>query len=128
MFSYITDGYFPKGIRWLRDATALPPKPRCPVRYFIHVKDGKEMLDEEGVELSNMQAVKDEVLNVSVELLGGLNGSEFWNNEPWKLWVTDQPSGAGNTLLTLTFTAEVSALLAGNQSTADNASAARSEA
>jgi hypothetical protein len=81
------------------------------MRYFIHVKDGKEMLDDEGIELSNMQAVKDEVLKVSVDLLGGLHASEFWNNEPWKLWVTDRPGGAGNTLLTLMFTAEVGALV-----------------
>jgi hypothetical protein len=32
-------------------------------------------------------------------------GPTFWSGEPWKLWVTDGPNGAGATLLTLQFAA-----------------------
>jgi len=77
------------------------------MRYFIHVKDGKELLDQEGVELPNLNAAKEEALKASTELLGGINADDFWNGEPWKLWVTDQPGGSGHTLPTLTFTAEL---------------------
>jgi hypothetical protein len=77
------------------------------MRYFFHVKDGKEMLDQEGVDLGDLNAVREEAVKASAELLGSLHENEFWNGEPWKLWVTDKPNGAGKTLLTLTFSAEV---------------------
>ena len=79
------------------------------MRYFFHVKDGKEILDQEGVELLDLSGVKEEAIKASAELLGGLHEEEFWNGEPWKLWVTDQANGTGRTLLTLTFSAEVTA-------------------
>jgi|SRR5215218_1978750 len=79
------------------------------MRYFFHVKDGKEILDQEGVELLDLSGVKEEAIKASAELLGGLHEEEFWNGEPWKLWVTDKPNGAGTTLLTLIFTAQLSA-------------------
>jgi hypothetical protein len=79
------------------------------MRYYFHVRDGKEMLDQEGVELLDLSAVKEEAVKASAELLEGLDQEEFWNGEPWKLWVTDKPNGAGNTLLSLIFTAQVSA-------------------
>src|SRR4051812_42585322 len=77
------------------------------MRYYFNVKDGKVMLDENGVDLADMQAVKREALLASTELLSGVNDASFWNGEPWKLWVTDEPNGAGKTVLTLSFTAEV---------------------
>jgi hypothetical protein len=80
------------------------------MRYFFHVKDGKEMFDQEGVELLDLSAVKEEAVKASTELLEGLHEEEFWNGEPWKLWVTDKPNGIGNIILTLTFTAQISAL------------------
>ena len=39
------------------------------MRYFFHVKDGKEMLDEDGIEFSDMDAVKKEAVQASTELL-----------------------------------------------------------
>jgi hypothetical protein len=81
------------------------------MRYFFHLKDGKEILDHEGTELRDASALKQEALMMTTELLGGMSGNEFWNGEPWKLWVTDQPGGAGNTVLILEFTAHQSAAL-----------------
>jgi hypothetical protein len=78
------------------------------MRYFFHVRDGKEMLDENGVELLDMNAVKKEAVEVTAELLGGLRGPHFWSGEPWKLWVTNQANGAGKILLTLVFSAKLS--------------------
>jgi hypothetical protein len=77
------------------------------MRYFFHVRDGHETLDAVGVELRDRAAVKKEALQSSIELLGGMRGSNFWNGESWTLWVTDEPMGAGKTLLTLSFTADV---------------------
>jgi hypothetical protein len=79
------------------------------MRYFFHVKDGQVTLDTEGVELRDIGAAKKEALQASVELLEGMRGSNFWNGEPWTLWVTDEPSGVGATLLTLNFTADTRA-------------------
>ena len=64
------------------------------MRYYFNVKDGTTMLDEEGIELDDMSAVKKEAVQSS---------ADFWTGEPWLLWVTDQPNGGGNTVLTLTF-------------------------
>ena len=76
------------------------------MRYYIHVQDGAEMLDEDGIELSGMEAVRLEAIQASAELLKGQHGAHFWSGEPWKLWVTDQPKGGGTTVLKLTFSAQ----------------------
>jgi hypothetical protein len=50
--------------------------------------------------------VRRTAIATTAETLGGLQaGPEFWSGEPWKLWVTDQPDGAGTTVLTLQFAA-----------------------
>jgi hypothetical protein len=79
------------------------------VRYYFNVKDGSTMLDEEGMELDNMDAVQKEAVQSSADLLRGRHGTHFWTGEPWLLWVTDQPNGGGNTVLTLTFSARMAA-------------------
>jgi hypothetical protein len=78
------------------------------VRYYFNIKDGKTMLDEEGIELDDMEAVKNEAVQSSADMLKGLHGERFWTGEPWMPWVTDQPNGAGNTVLTLTFSSRIS--------------------
>jgi hypothetical protein len=79
------------------------------MRYYFNIKDGKTMLDEEGMELDSMDAVRDEAVQSSADMLKGLHGEQFWTGEPWLLWVTDQPNGGGNTLLTLTFSSRLTA-------------------
>jgi hypothetical protein len=75
-------------------------------RYSFNLKDGSVILDEQGVELADMDAVRKEAMSASLELLRGMQAAgEFWSGEPWKLWVTDEPNGAGKTVLTLEFTA-----------------------
>jgi hypothetical protein len=75
------------------------------VRYFFHVKDDAAVLDEEGFEFADFNDVKAEALQTAVEMIRDIRGPNFWSGEPWKLWVTDQPQGGGNTLLMLIFTA-----------------------
>jgi hypothetical protein len=77
------------------------------VRYYFNVKDGTTMLDEEGVEFNDMEAVKSEAIQSSVDMLKGLQGEHFWTGDPWLLWVTDEPNGGGSTLLTLTFSSRL---------------------
>jgi len=78
------------------------------VRYYFHLKDGETTLDDEGMELSNLDGVKNEALQTSHNLLKGVYGEKFWTCEPWLLWVTDQPNGGGNTVLSLTFSSSLS--------------------
>jgi hypothetical protein len=77
------------------------------MRYFFNIKDGATILDEQGIEFDNMQAVKNEAVRSSADLLKGLHGEHFWSGEPWQLWVTDEPNGGGNTVLTLTFSSRI---------------------
>jgi hypothetical protein len=77
------------------------------MRYYFNVKDGKTMLDEEGIEFDDMEAVKNEAVQSSADMLKGLHGEHFWTGDPWLLWVSDQPNGGGNTVLTLTFSSRL---------------------
>jgi hypothetical protein len=77
------------------------------MRYFFNFKDGKTILDDEGTELADIKAVKKEAVQSSAELLKGHDSEQFWTGEPWILWVTDQPNGEGNTVLTLTFSSRI---------------------
>ena len=67
------------------------------------------MLDEEGIEFDDMTEVKTEATQSAADMLKGLNGEHFWSGDPWLLWVTDQPNGGGNTVLTLTFSSRLAA-------------------
>jgi hypothetical protein len=77
------------------------------MRYFFHLKDGIEVHDEKGMEFDDIDAVKHEAFQSSVDMLRGRRGDHFWTGEPWLLWVTDQPNGQGNTILSLTFAARL---------------------
>ena len=77
------------------------------MRYYFNFKDGQTMLDDEGMELSDMDEVKTEAARSSGEMLREIHNPKFWAGEPWVLWVTDQPNGGGNTLMTLTFNARL---------------------
>src|SRR3954464_12444336 len=74
--------------------------------YYFHLKDGVTILDSEGCDLPDLAAVRCAAIATTTEVLGGIKaGPAFWSGEPWKLWVTDEPNGAGATLLTLQFAA-----------------------
>jgi hypothetical protein len=77
------------------------------VRYYFNIKDGTTMHDDEGMELDDIGAVKAEALRSSGDMLKELQSEHFWTGEPWLLWVSDQPNGGGNTVLTLTASARL---------------------
>jgi hypothetical protein len=79
------------------------------VRYYFNVKDGTTLLDEEGIEFDDLDSVRKEALQSSADMLKGLRGEHFWAGESWILWVSDQPNGGGNTVLTLTFSSRLAA-------------------
>jgi hypothetical protein len=79
------------------------------MRYYFNIKDGITILDNEGTEFADLSAVKEEAVRSSGDMLKGLNGEHLWAGEPWLLWVSDQPNGGGNTVLTLTFSARLAA-------------------
>jgi hypothetical protein len=78
------------------------------VRYYFNVKDGITIHDQEGMDLAGMDAAKKETVRTSGDMLGGLHSESFWSGDPWALWVTDQPSGGGNTILALAFSSRLS--------------------
>jgi len=68
-------------------------------RYHFHVEDGVSMPDEEGQELRDLTAARDE----AVKLAGALLRDEprtFWNGDQWDMNVCDD---RGLTLFRLTF-------------------------
>jgi hypothetical protein len=78
------------------------------VRYYFNIRDGKTMLDEQGIELNDMKAVKEEALRTAPDMIRAI-GDHIWNGEDWVLWVSDQPNGRGKTVLTLTLTSRLAA-------------------
>jgi hypothetical protein len=78
------------------------------VRYYFNAYDGETVFDDEGMEFTDFDDVKAEAIQASVDLLKDIQGPKFWSGEPWRLWVTDQPRGGGNTFLTLIFSAQMS--------------------
>jgi hypothetical protein len=77
------------------------------MRYYFHVKDGATTFDDEGMELPDVAAVKKEALLISADLIKDGVGPHFWTGRPWILFVTDQPNGGGNTILSLALTARL---------------------
>jgi hypothetical protein len=74
-------------------------------RYYFHLKDGRTILDAEGVELSSLIEARKTAITNSGEVLRDGADQCLWAGEPWKMWVTDAPNGEGNVLFTLNFSA-----------------------
>ena len=74
-------------------------------RYFFNVDDGRTSVDTVGSEHPDLQAAREEALVTSADLLRDGGGPDLWSGKPWRMWVTDQPGGAGKTLFTLRFSA-----------------------
>ena len=73
-------------------------------RYFFHVIDGKEIIDNEGTLLAGVDEARAEAIVVSGEMLRDLGG-KFWGNGQWQIRVTDE---AGAKVCALTFAADKS--------------------
>lgn len=71
-------------------------------RYFFNTKDGYQIHDDEGTELSDVYNAQEEAIRMSGQILRDM-GAKFWNGTDWKLEVSDEHS---RVLFILTFSAE----------------------
>jgi hypothetical protein len=74
-------------------------------RYFFNIDDGHTTIDNEGSEHPDLEAARQEALETGTETLRDGGGPHLWSGKLWRMWVTDQPSGAGKTLFTPRFSA-----------------------
>jgi hypothetical protein len=74
-------------------------------RYFFHVQDGSPVLDNEGLELPNLDAAREEAIRSCGELVRELPKA-LKKGDPFRLWVTDEPNGRGRTIFTVKVAAE----------------------
>ena len=72
-------------------------------RYYFNFINGETRLDDEGVELKDLSAVRKAAIRAtSREMFLREQGHEdFWSGTPAKLWVTDGPNASGQTVLTI---------------------------
>ena len=58
-------------------------------RYYFHVFDGQDFPDDEGVELLDDGAAKDQAILAAGDMLREI-GFEFWDGEGWVMKVVDE--------------------------------------
>jgi hypothetical protein len=76
-------------------------------RYYFHSKNGKVCLDAEGLELADIEAVREEAYFFGRESVWATPGSgRFWAGESQSVWVTDGPNASGETILKLELSAK----------------------
>ncbi len=71
--------------------------PRC----YFHFQNGVTTLDRDGSDLPDMNAVRTEAVETIASALREDAMDMLWRGQPLRLWVTDQPGGAGTTLFAL---------------------------
>ena len=78
-------------------------------RYYFHIMNGKQLVDDVGIELADINAAKTEVVKYAGTVLMSEQPTDMWRGIAWEVQVTDSPSpNAGRTHLTLTLTASAS--------------------
>lgn len=73
-------------------------------RHFFNFQNGATTLDGVGVDLPDLAAVRSEAVKTMAAVLREDVTVSFWNGAPMRLWVTDEPDAAGNTLLEIRVT------------------------
>ena len=71
-------------------------------RYYFHVIDGREIIDNEGTELASLREARVEAIHLAGSILRD-EGDKFWNGEQWHMNVTD---ASGQSVLKLQFSAD----------------------
>ncbi len=69
--------------------------------YYFNLDNSAVTLDDIGVDLADNAAMRTEAVSTLGEALRDGNVATLLHGKPWRLWVTDQPSGGGETLFTL---------------------------
>lgn len=58
-------------------------------RYFLHMRDLKETIDTEGIELAGEDDARIEVIRSAGEALADY-GAKFWHGPALQVWMTDE--------------------------------------
>jgi hypothetical protein len=69
--------------------------------FYFHLESGELELDDEGTEFSTIADARHEALILLADVLRNGAGEMIWRGHPLRLWVTDGPSGAGDTLFNI---------------------------
>jgi hypothetical protein len=71
-------------------------------RYFFHVHDSVDIIDQEGTEFPSPEEARGEAVVTAGEILRDV-GRKFWDRPEWRMWVTDE---AGETVCAIKFSGE----------------------
>jgi len=71
-------------------------------RYFYHVQDGSNFVDEDGTELSGVEEARTQAVIAAGEALKD-HAAKFWNSGDWFMNVVDENGGP---VCSLRFSAE----------------------
>lgn len=71
-------------------------------RYYFHVVNGRDIIDNEGVELPGLEEIRAQALHTAGEILRD-EGYQCWNGTEWQMNVTD---ATGQSVLKLRFSAD----------------------
>ncbi|WFU39053.1 hypothetical protein QA640_32365 [Bradyrhizobium sp. CB82] len=75
-------------------------------RFHFHILNGKNLYDDDGIELADIEAAKIEAVRVAGTVLGEGLPPDFWWGTAWEMVVKDTPElQSGRTFFTLTFSA-----------------------
>ena len=58
-------------------------------RYYFHVRDGHDILDEDGLELSGPDDAREQAVIAVREALRD-TGRRFWKEREWRMWVVNE--------------------------------------
>jgi hypothetical protein len=73
-------------------------------RHFFNFQNGSITLDDTGIDLPDLSAVRDEAVKTIGAAISEDSTKCFWDGRPVRLWVTDGPGGTGKTILALRVT------------------------
>lgn len=69
-------------------------------RFYFHVANGRTTLDEVGLDLPDLDAVRKEALGTTRDLMCEAQ-PHVWAGELCRVWVTDRPDAAAPPVFTL---------------------------
>ena len=71
-------------------------------RYYFNIHDGKDLPDDEGIELAGPDEAREQAVASAGAMLKE-HGRQFWNHGEWRMNVVDE---SGATVCALRFAAE----------------------
>jgi hypothetical protein len=75
-------------------------------RFHFHILNGKNLYDDTGAELADIEAAKIEAVRAAGAVLSEGLSPDFWGGTAWEMVVNDNPElRSGRTFFTLTLSA-----------------------